>query len=139
MVEKAFLPDSGGAGRRRGGLGQRVRFRKLHDDGLPTLAALFPEGAKAVLPGLADGHPGSRAFAGVRTPDGTLLRDCGAGELVTLTRTDEVAEIVFAGGAGYGDPLARDGALVAADLQDGRITDDAARDAYGSAQPRAAE
>ncbi len=139
VVEKAFLPDSGGAGRRRGGLGQRVRFRKLHDDGLPTLAALFPEGAKAVLPGLADGHPGSRAFAGVRTPDGTLLRDCGAGELVTLTRTDEVAEIVFAGGAGYGDPLARDGALVAADLQDGRITDDAARDAYGSAQPRAAE
>jgi len=139
VIEKTFLPDSGGAGRQRGGMGQRVRFRKLHDDGLPTLAALFPEGAKAVLPGLAGGHPGARAFAGVRAPDGTLLRDCGAGELVALTRTDEVAEIVFAGGAGYGDPQAREGARVARDLQDGRITDAAARDTYGSAQPRAAE
>jgi 5-oxoprolinase (ATP-hydrolysing) len=139
VMEKTFLADSGGAGRRRGGLGQRVRFRKLHDDGLPTLAALFPEGAKAVLPGLAGGHPGARAFAGVRAPDGTLLRDCGAGELVALTRADEIAEIVFAGGAGYGDPQARDGARVAADLQDGRITGDAARDTYGAAQPRAAE
>jgi 5-oxoprolinase (ATP-hydrolysing) len=139
VMEKTFLADSGGAGRRRGGLGQRVRFRKLHDDGLPTLAALFPEGAKAVLPGLAGGHPGARAFAGVRAPDGTLLRDCGAGELVALTRADEIAEIVFAGGAGYGDPQARDGARVATDLQDGRITDTAAHDTYGAAQPRTAE
>ena len=84
-----------------------MRFRKLHDDGQPTLAALFPEGAKAVLPGLAGGHAGARAFAGVRAPDGTLLRDCGAGELVALTGTDEIAEIVFAGGAGYGDPPPR--------------------------------
>ena len=139
VLEKTFLADSGGAGRRRGGLGQRVRFRKLHDDGLPTLAALFPEGAKAVLPGLAGGHPGARAFAGVRAPDGTLLRDCGAGELVALTRTDEIAEIVFAGGAGYGDPQARDGARVATDLQDGRITDRAAQDTYSAGQSRAAE
>ncbi len=132
VEEKAFLPDSGGAGRKRGGLGQRVRFRKLHDDGLPTLAALFPEGAKAVLPGLAGGEPGARAFAGVRSPDGTLLRDCGAGELVTLTLPGEVAEIVFAGGAGYGDPRARDPAIVAEDLQDGRITEAASRDTYGA-------
>lgn len=133
VLEKVFLPDSGGAGRRRGGLGQRVRFRKLRDDGLPTLAALFPEGAKAVLPGLAGGRPGARAFAGVRAPDGTLLRDCGAGELVTLTRTDEVAEIVFAGGAGHGDPGARDEAALAADVRDGRVTATAAREAYGIA------
>ena len=124
VLEKAFLANSGGAGRRRGGMGQRVRFRKLHDDGLPALAALFPEGAKAVLPGLAGGQPGARAFAGVRAPDGTLLRDCGAGELVALVHPNEVAEIVFAGGAGYGDPAAREPARVAADLQDGRTTQD---------------
>jgi len=139
VLEKTFLPDSGGAGQTRGGLGQRVRFRKLHDDGLPTLAALFPEGAKAVLPGLAGGQPGARAFAGLRAPDGTLLRDCGAGELVTLTHADEVAEIVFAGGAGYGDPRRRAAREVAEDLQDGRITEAVARETYGAALLDAAE
>ena len=122
VLEKTFLPDSGGAGRNRGGLGQRVRFRKLHADGLPTLAALFPEGVKAVLPGLAGGQAGARAFAGVRAPDGTLLHDCGAGELVTLNGPEEIAEIVFAGGSGFGDPALRDPARIASDLLDGRTT-----------------
>jgi 5-oxoprolinase (ATP-hydrolysing)/N-methylhydantoinase A len=139
VEEKTFLADSGGAGAARGGLGQRVRFRKLHDDGLPTLAALFPEGAKAVLPGLSGGHAGARAFAGVRAPDGTLLRDCGAGELVTLTGAEQIAEIVFAGGAGYGDPRRRDPARVAADVADGRITEAAAQSIYGAALAEAAE
>ena len=132
VEEKAFLPDSGGAGEHRGGLGQRVRFRKLHDDGLPALAALFPEGAKSVLPGLAGGQPGARAFAGLRHPDGTLLHDCGAGELVSLTHPGQVAEIVFAGGAGYGDPARRDPQRLAEDLRDGRITEAAAHDSYGT-------
>jgi 5-oxoprolinase (ATP-hydrolysing) len=139
VEEKTFLTDTGGPGERRGGLGQRVRFRKLHDDGLPTLAALFPEGAKAVLPGLAGGQAGNRAFAGVRSPDGTLLRDCGTGELVTLTRIDEIAEIVFAGGAGYGDARHRAKDLVASDLQDGRISTTAAHEIYGAAFINAAE
>lgn len=130
VEEKAFLRDSGGPGRGRGGLGQRVRFRKLHDDGLPALAALFPEGAKAVLSGLAGGQPGAFAFAGIRTPDGTLLHDCGVGELVTLTSPGEVAEIVFAGGAGYGDPRQRDPAAIAADLRDDRISPAAAETIY---------
>jgi 5-oxoprolinase (ATP-hydrolysing)/N-methylhydantoinase A len=138
VEEKTFLPDSGGAGETRGGLGQRVRFRKLRDDGHGTLAALFPEGAKAVLPGLGGGHPGARAFAGVRAPDGTLLRDCGAGELVTLTSPNEVAEIVFAGGAGFGDPRRRAPAKVTADLLDGRITREAASDIYGTSLAEAA-
>ncbi len=109
-----------------------MQFRKLHDDGQQTLATLFPEGAKAVLPGLAGGHAGQRAFAGVRGPDGTLLRDCGAGELVALTSPNEIAEIVFAGGAGFGDPRQRPADSVAADVREGRISADAARDIYGA-------
>jgi 5-oxoprolinase (ATP-hydrolysing) len=132
VEEKTFLTDSGGPGRTRGGLGQRVRFRKLHDDGQQTLAALFPEGAKAVLPGLAGGHAGRRAFAGVRGSDGTLRRDCGAGELVALTGPNQISEIVFAGGAGFGDPRQRPAERVVADLRDGRISAAAARDIYGA-------
>ena len=37
VTEKAYVPDSGGPGRHRGGLGQRVSVRKLDGDGLPTL------------------------------------------------------------------------------------------------------
>ncbi len=139
VLEKSFLPDSGGAGTHRGGLGQRVRFRKLRDDGLPTLAALYPEGVRAALPGLAGGLPGGRAFAGVRASDGSLTRDCGVGELVTLTGTHEIAEIVFAGGAGHGDPRLRSRSEVEEDLADGRITADAVRDLYGMADREAAE
>ena len=128
VLEKTFLTDTGGAGEQRGGLGQRVRFRKLHDDGLPTLAALYPEGVLNVLPGLFAGRSGGMAFAGVRAPDGTLLRDCGPGELVTLTRPDEHAEIVFAGGAGYGNPEMRARDNVERDLQDGRISAASARE-----------
>src|SRR3712207_8872163 len=51
---KTYLPDSGGAGRHRGGLGQRVRVRKLEDDGLPTLFSVYPEGVGNPAPGLLD-------------------------------------------------------------------------------------
>ena len=55
VEEKAFLPDSGGPGRSRGGLGQRVRFRKLHDDGLPTFARQrLPVRAAEVARGMED-------------------------------------------------------------------------------------
>src|SRR5258708_1832917 len=43
VVDKTFIPDSGGPGRTRGGLGQRVRLRKREPDGLPTLASVYPE------------------------------------------------------------------------------------------------
>lgn len=139
VLEKTFLTDTGGAGTHRGGLGQRVRFRKLRDDGLPTLAALYPEGVRAALPGLAGGLAGSRAFAGVRDLAGTLTRDCGVGELVALTTAQEIAEIVFAGGAGHGDPRQRSRSDVEADLLDQRISPDAARDLYHMPITAAAE
>ncbi|HSU04853.1 MAG TPA: hydantoinase B/oxoprolinase family protein, partial [Acetobacteraceae bacterium] len=42
VLEKSYVTDSGGPGRHRGGLGVRTRLRKLHDDGLPTLASVYP-------------------------------------------------------------------------------------------------
>ena len=43
----------------------------------------------------------------VLDPDGNVVHDCGTGELVTLTRTDQIVEVRLAGGAGFGDPRAR--------------------------------
>ena len=65
-------------------------------------------------------------------PPGTVLRDCGTGELVTLTRTDQIVEIQLAGGAGYGDPRARPAMLVAQDVAEGIVSPEAARRAYGA-------
>ena len=58
-------------------------------------------------------------------------------ELLELTaqglviRAGDVFRQRIAGGGGYGDPLLRDPADVAADLRDGYITARGARDAYG--------
>ena len=43
-VGEILRHDSGGAGEHRGGCGVRTRLRKLHDDGLPMLASVYPEG-----------------------------------------------------------------------------------------------
>jgi 5-oxoprolinase (ATP-hydrolysing)/N-methylhydantoinase A len=131
VIEKAYIPNSGGPGRSRGGLGQKVRFRKLEDDGQTTLASIYPEGVGVDLPGLFEGQPGGAASGGVRTPDGRLAKDCGTGDLVSLTSRDEIAEVVLAGGAGFADPLERPLARVADDIVDGYVTARAAAQDYG--------
>ena len=50
--------------------------------------------------------------------------------MIVLHPGDQLWEYI-AGGAGYGDPLDRDPAMVLADVLDGKITRDAARGAYG--------
>jgi 5-oxoprolinase (ATP-hydrolysing)/N-methylhydantoinase A len=108
-----------------------VRVRKLDDDGLPTLTSLYPEGVRVRTPGLFGGGPGAPAWGGVRDPGGAVLRDTGTGELVTVTSTQEIAEVQLCGGAGYGDPRERSLAAVATDLADGYVTPDAAVRDYG--------
>ncbi len=51
-----------------------------------------------------------------------MLRDCGTGELVTLTGAGQMVEIVLAGGAGYGPPEERDPGALARDLALGFVT-----------------
>ncbi len=77
VLEKAYLPDSGGPGRHRGGLGQRVRIRKLDDDGQTTLVSVYPEGVNNLTPGLFGGLAGRRGQghgAGARRPCAARLR-----------------------------------------------------------------
>ena len=64
-------------------------------------------------------------------PTGNVLRDCGTGELVTLTRADQIVEIQLAGGAGYGDPRARSAGSVAQDVAEGIVSPEAAMRDYG--------
>ncbi len=107
VIEKTFVAGSGGLGRQRGGLGQRVRLRKRHEDGLPMLVSIYPEGVRNPIDGLFGGEAGGGALGRVVDPSGREIRDCGMGELVRLTRTDEIVELVLAGGSGYGPAAER--------------------------------
>jgi 5-oxoprolinase (ATP-hydrolysing)/N-methylhydantoinase A len=141
VLEKSFVTDSGGAGEHRGGCGVRTRLRKLHDDGLPTLASVYPEGVGVTVQGLHGGLPGGSVRGVVLDPAGNVTRDCGTGELVTLTRTDQIVEVQLAGGAGFGDPRARSAAMVEQDVAEGVVSPESARRDYGwqAAAGRAAE
>lgn len=131
VVEKAYVSDSGGAGRHRGGLGQRVRLRKRENDGLPTLVSVYPEGVNNPIDGLFGGQPGGEAQGRVITPNAKELRNCGSGQLVELRNTEEWVELVLAGGSGYGTPQERDPQALAHDLQMGFISAQAIARDYG--------
>jgi 5-oxoprolinase (ATP-hydrolysing) len=122
VVEKSLIADSGGAGKHRGGLGTRTRMRKLHDDGLPTEASVAAEGVGVDSPGLFGGLQGGRARGAVLDREGNLLRDCGSGELVTLTDTSRMIEVRLCGGSGFGPPEERPSALLERDLLEGYVT-----------------
>ncbi|MFN3937699.1 MAG: hydantoinase B/oxoprolinase family protein [Gemmobacter sp.] len=131
VLEKTFLPDTGGPGRHRGGLGQRVRFRKRVEDGQPTLVSVYPEGVDNPIPGLFGGRPGGGARGRILDPAGHVLHDCGTGELVELTGTHQIVELTLAGGSGYGDPAERDPRAIARDIALGFVTPDHAARDYG--------
>jgi N-methylhydantoinase B len=126
LVEKlALRTDSGGAGKRRGGLGYEKHYRALVDcrtivtadrvrlgcyglnggkAGEPFCVTVDFEGEARELGGLVDGEP--------------VLKG-------------QVVRVVTTGGGGWGDSLERESALVLADVVEGRVSVDRARDDYG--------
>ena len=137
VIEKSLVQDSGGAGRHRGGLGVRTQLRKLHDDGLPTLFSVYPEGVGIRNEGLFGGQAGGPVLGVVRDLAGTVVQDCGTGELVSINRVDRVVEVQLAGGSGYGDPRQRARRDVDRDVDNGYVTSDAATKAYGGQESAA--
>ncbi len=120
---KEYLPDSGGAGARRGGLGQVIEFGSAIGADIELLAAFdrvdFP--ARGRFGGL-DGRRGEVKLASGKKLAGKGTQTIPAGDRVILTTP---------GGAGHGDPKDRDPALLAADVADGLVSAEAAKAAYG--------
>jgi N-methylhydantoinase B len=126
LVEKlALRTDSGGAGKRRGGLGYEKHYRALVDcrtivtadrvrlgcygvnggqAGLPFCVTIDIHGTPRDLGGLVDGEP---VLAG------------------------QVVRVLTTGGGGWGDALEREPELVQRDVIEGKVSLAAARDDYG--------
>ncbi len=131
VLEKTYLADSGGAGKHRGGLGQRIRLRKLSDDGLATLVSVYPEGVNNPIVGLFGGKAGGGASGRLLDEDGHITRDVGTGELVQINNPCEIVELVLAGGAGYGPTSERSKDAIARDITLGLVSPEAATRDYG--------
>lgn len=120
---KELRPDSGGTGTYRGGLGQvmEISARDGHEFDISAMFDRVDHPARGRRGGAA-GAPTT-----IAQDDGTPMRGKGR-QFVPHGRRVQMA---FPGGAGYGDPLARDKALVRRDLVRGYISPETARDAYG--------
>ena len=128
IVEKReLLPDSGGTGKMKGGLGKREVFR-VPDDGYAPLPPvnLGIQAGRFAYPaeGLFDGKPGSKAQFLVNGNPGNSY---GLTQLVP----GDVVTIDAPGGGGYGAALTRDPEAVADDVREGYVSVESARENYG--------
>ena len=111
-------PDSCGAGEFRGGLGLVRQYRILADD---TILQVRADRTTTLPYGLFGGGPGAPS-RNVLNPD-TAPEDL-PGKFTRVVGRDTVIRHEQAGGGGYGDPLKRDLAAIAADLRNGKISRD---------------
>jgi N-methylhydantoinase B len=128
VEEYSLIPDSGGAGTWRGGLGARRVWRVL---GHEARAAVCCERSLTPPFGLAGGRPGGPMRLWLELPDGGRQRLNSKGALTVPAEGRIVMEAP--GSGGYGPPSARDPALLREDLADGYVTAETARRDYGIA------
>jgi N-methylhydantoinase B/oxoprolinase/acetone carboxylase alpha subunit len=149
QVYRREVPDSGGPGRYRGGVS--IEFAAVVHKA-PGPASFNSTASGVAAPagrGLAGGLPGAavsnlvlresdlwRRLTAGRTPtdpaDVAAARaDVRQAKSLTGLAEDDFVVSVLGGGAGYGDPIRRDPALVARDVAEGRVSPVMARAAYG--------
>jgi len=128
VEEYALIPDSGGAGTWRGGLGARRIWRVL---GHKAHAAVCCERRLTPPFGLAGGRSGGPMRLWLEMPDGGKRPLNSKGAFVVPANGRVVMEAP--GSGGYGLPAGRDPASLREDLADGYVTEEAARRDYGIA------
>ncbi|WP_421506244.1 hydantoinase B/oxoprolinase family protein [Erwinia rhapontici] len=127
IVQYALRAESAGAGQWRGGMGQQIRIRILHDD--TTLLARGMERMVFQPWGVNGGLPGQPTRMTLNPGDagGTVL---GKIDLLSVKAGDEVL-LQTPGGGGWGDPFLRDPAAVKRDVDNQLIGILSAADQYG--------
>lgn len=142
------VPDSGGPGENRGGVGHEFAVTPVTSEGIDEINAITFGRGTEIPPstGIFGGYPGC-------TSDYTLLHDTNLWDEDTefpltndelhATETEDatwgarsfdmndIFYIRYTGSGGYGDPLNRDAERVARDVADNKITAETAHDVYG--------
>ena len=126
VEERALVPDSGGAGLHRGGLGVSVRLRSLAE-GRWNLR----QSRRRSLPawGLEGGSDGGGSDNLIRRPGEDEFSSVDAAHVQAPAQT--VVIQTSAGGGGWGSPLERDPERVLDDVREGYVSARAATDEYG--------
>ena len=125
----ALREDSGGPGRRRGGLGLAREVRILSEGARLSVLA-----EKAVLPpfGVCGGGAGAANRFRVRRGGVTLEPSPLPGKVGSFPlEVGDVVVIETSGGGGFGDPLTREGERVVADVAEGYVSIAGAASDYG--------
>ena len=124
---KELLPDSGGPGKHRGGLGQIIEIANV--EGLPfTVSAATFDRMRNPARGRDGGRPGARGTARL-----TSGREFADKAVHTVPRGDSLV-VTLPGGGGLGDPRERSEDLVASDLRSGYVSAEGAERDYGQLQ-----
>jgi N-methylhydantoinase B len=126
-------PDSGGAGRHRGGCGARRTWRLLGD--ADAVGTLCMERMRSPPFGLRGGKAGAAAVVTLTTPDGRSRNLPSKGAFAAPAGS--IVDMITPGSGGFGPPAERDATLIADDLLDGYVTPSATREHYATADPEA--
>ena len=130
-----LIPDSGGAGRRRGGLATRRIVEALAPE---IRLSVFMDHVKNGAWGFQGGHDGRTAGVSIKRRGDAAFRSfteaCGTVSPskfanIVIREGDQVM-IESAGGAGYGLPEEREADLVLRDVEEGLVSTDSARAHY---------
>ncbi len=121
---KEFLPDSGGAGEFRGGLGQVFEIGSSEEEVFTISAATFDR-MKNPPRGREGGSPGMKGSAGLT--DGISFND----KAVYRVPPGERILLELPGGGGLGNPQNREIQKIEEDLEAGYISREGAKNDYG--------
>ena len=122
-----YTIDSAGAGQWRGGIGTETIYTIGSDD---TQFVTFGDGDFIPAFGLFDGQDSTLNSIVLTFPDGTEKTPNNK-DLWTGVPKGTVYHQFAGGGGGYGDPKKRDREKLSAEIRDGLISEEAAKDIYG--------
>jgi N-methylhydantoinase B len=128
VTEYSFVTDSGGPGKRRGGLAFSRTYRLLADNAQCTMRADRRDHPPY---GLRGGEPGGGSL-NVLNPGEPRERKLPTMPMASIPlRKGDVFQHISAGGGGFGSAFDREAELVLEDVREGKVSLAAARERYG--------
>jgi N-methylhydantoinase B len=121
-----LIGDSEGAGRQRGGLGVRRDYEFYGEE---ATFSLLTDRTRSEPWGLFGGHSASPSRFSLHP--GTDEEVSLASKSTTELDPGDVVSVRTPGGGGYGPPTERDPEAMLADVRDGKVSTEKAREAYG--------